>query len=1666
MKGLAFSPDATKIAVAQSDNIVFIYKIGTEWGDKKSICNKFQQQSPVTAVIWPSKHPHEIVFGLGEGKVKIGNTKTHRPATLYSTDSLVVSLAVSPDGTSILSGHADGSIYRFHFGDGGGSPNYSKFATHAGIPYALSWGQHIMAAGSDKKVVFYDKTGEYYQTFDYQYNETEKEFLSSTVNPSGMTVVVGSFNHMRIFSYNPRLQKWEEDGEKQIDNVLSISALCWKPDGSRLAMGSARGSVDLYDACIRRYRYAGKFEFTYVSLSQVVVKRLATGTRIVLKSHFDYEITKINVFQDKYLVAHTPETLLLGDLAECRLSEVPWSGSGNERFYFENAAVCMIFNAGELSLVEYGRNDILGSCRTEYMNPHLISLRMNERGDDAENKKIAYLVDVQTIRILDLESGITVGSVNHDAKIDWLELNGRASKLLFRDKQHQLHLYDIKTQERSTLLNYCSYVQWVPDSDVVVAQNRGSLCVWYHIDRPERVTIFPIKGDVEEIERTGGKTEVIVDEGISQAAYQLDEALIQFGTAVDDKDYERAVDLLEQLELSPETEAMWQNLSELAVSNNRLHIAERCYAALGDVSRARYVRKVHKIAKFASQELGGDGTNHFMVRAKLMILEKQFQKAEEILLDQGQVEEAMEMYQELHRWDDTIAVAERKHHPEVENLRRNYFQWLLETGQEDKAGELKERENDLLAAINLYLKGSMPAKAAQIVNTNPHMSVQQDVLERIAAALNKSGMYERAGEFFEKLNMNERALAAYTKGHCFRRAVDISRRVFPAQVVRLEEEWGDWMVSQKQLDGAINHYIEAGQNVKAIDAAIQSMQWAKAVQIVEAQGSEVARPFYDRIAAHFEQIGTYEVAEKYYVKASKAHQAVEMYCKVGKWDRAHKVAVSHMNEGEIEKLYSAQAEKLQAQGNMKGAERLFITINEPDLAINMYKKHRQYDNMVRLVAIYHRDLLLETHLHLAQQLEAEGNFKQAEVHYVEATEWKSAVNMYRTREMWDDALRVAKISGGEKAQQQVAYAWALFLGGEAGAKLLKKLGLIEQAITYASENCDFHHAFELAKSSMKSMIPEVHFKHALFLEDEGRFKEAEDEFIAAGKPKEAIDMYKHQEDWASAARVAETYIPSAASDVMEAEANAAAAKKDYSRAEALYLRAKKPEVAIRKYKEVGMWNDAIRVCKGYLPMKLNELNAEYASHKLKASDAGNMDKGDVESTASVLEKQGEYSRAVDMYLKVKAERNSDLDYCEEIWEKAVNVAMDHVQERIPEVVREVSRRLIAINRFAQAAELYEGIDSHKDAIDVYLKGNMWDKARQLAATSAPHLVSYVDSAHKDSVKDSKKGSDLLGAGNSAGAMEVFASNGQWEECLQLAVKSGSADQSEYTAQFAKNMVDAHNYVRLLTGLAKYGAPADQALFDAYARMSREVLSKGYGCNEEHLSMVRDVLYKVVAGLGDGNAARSRFDKLLQIAHLMHLWRVFDKKEMKEQTAKVSISLVRYCNELPADMLFMEAGSASKEFGWLNMAFVFWNRYLDLSEAMEDPDSAVIENSDFENTDIPYDFTLPERQYSTEDQREKVRDWILTVSMDNQVDQEISISTCDKCHTNDMYIAGLQCKKCSQAYDPCIVTGYPVKRSTRVQCRSCHKSANRDDWNAYIGAMKNCPWCRNPQNPAF
>ncbi|XP_053193415.1 LOW QUALITY PROTEIN: intraflagellar transport protein 172 homolog [Scomber japonicus] len=1518
---MVFSPDSTKIAIGQSDNIIFVYRIGEEWGDKKAICNKFVQTSAVTCLLWPAEHA--VVYGLVDGKVRLANTQTNKSSTIYGTESCVVSLTSNVSGKGILSGHADGTVVRYFFDDEGSGESQGKLLTHTCPPYALAWGANsIMVGGCDKKVVAYGREGHILQTFDYTRDQMEREFTVASTSPSGQSVVFGSYDRLRVFNWAPRRGMWDEAKPKEIPNLYTITSLAWKKDGSRLCAGTLCGGVELFDCCLRRTIYKNKFEMTYVGLSQVIVRNLSTGTRVVLKSYYGYEIEEVKIMgKDRFLVAHTSDTLLLGDLLTNKLSEVPWPGSGgNEKFFFENESVCMIFNAGELSLVEYSNNEILGSVRTEFMNPHLISVRLNERKQRGteDNKKLAYLIDIKTIAVVDLAGGYNLGTISHDSKIDWLELNETGRKLLFRDKKLRLHLYDIESSVKTTLLSFCSYVQWVPGSDVVVAQNRGNLCIWYSIDSPESITMFPIKGDIVDLERVDGKTDVMVTEGVNTVTCTLDEGLIEFGTAVDDGDYDRATAFLETLEMSPETEAMWKTLSKLAVEACQLHIAERCFAALGDVSTLRFLHQTNQIADKVSEEMAGD--------------------------------------------------------------------------------------------------------------------------------------------LYEKIRNNQRALECYCKGAAFRKAVELARIAFPAEVVKLEEAWGDYLVQQKQMDAAINHFIEAGCSVKAIEAAIAARQWKKAVHILELQEDPSTAPYYVKIAQYYASMQDYEVAEQLFVKGGHIKDAIEMFTTAGRWEEAHKLAVKCMTEEEVMALYISRAQELERDGKFKEAERLFATVKQPDLAITMYKKNRMFDDVIRLVAKHHPDLLTETHLHLAKELEAESRFSEAEYHFMEAEEWKAAVHMYRVNDMWEEAHRVAKSHGGAGAQKQVAYLWARSLGGEAAVKLLNKFGLLEYAIESASNNLSFDFAFDLARVSCKEKIPEIHLKHAIYLEDEGKFAEAEVEFIKAGKPKEAVLMYVHNKDWTNAQRVAENHDPESVSEVLVGQAKFCFEQKDYQKAEAFLLRAQRPDLAVKYYKDGDMWSDAMRICKEYLPNKLSLLQEEYEKETAKKGNRGV--EGLLEQ-AREWEQSGEYARAVECYLKVKEDSNTAL--MEKCWMKAAELAIKFLSgERPVEVIRVVGPRLTKLRKYNAAAELYLNMDLIKEAIDVFIEGEEWNKAKRVAKELEPRYEDYVDQKYKEHLKNQGKVESLVGVDVMA-ALDMYADRGQWEKCLETASKQNFKILHKYVALYATHLIKEDDAPRALQLYIQHGAPPNPQNFNIYKRLFLDLINLPDTDGHEAYRMwaeLRNFLLQLCENLSKSaevnSAAHEEFEQMLLIAHYYATRSAARGVEQLIGVAsRLSVSLLRHTELVPAEKAFYEAGLACREVGWENMAFIFLNHFLDLCDAIDEGTLGNLDHSDFLNTDIPFEVPVPTKLCITVAQREAIRDWVLMVSMDQRLEQ---ILPQDERNT---YEASLVAVNTGIRSLPCVLTGYPVLRN-KIEFSSPGRAANKEDWNKFLMATKttHSPECQD------
>ena len=73
-----------------------------------------------------------------------------------------------------------------------------------------------------------------------------------------------------------------------------------------------------------------------------------------------------------------------------------------------------------------------------------------------------------------------------------------------------------------------------------------------------------------------------------------------------------------------------------------------------------------------------------MVKARISQLDKNFKMAESIYLENHSMNEAIEMYQGIYKWDEAIDVAAAKNHPDLDNLKRVHFQWLMDTEQFEK----------------------------------------------------------------------------------------------------------------------------------------------------------------------------------------------------------------------------------------------------------------------------------------------------------------------------------------------------------------------------------------------------------------------------------------------------------------------------------------------------------------------------------------------------------------------------------------------------------------------------------------------------------------------------------------------------------------------------------------------------------------------------------------------------------------------------------------------------------------------------------------------------------------------------------------------------------------------------------------------------------------------
>ncbi|KAJ1353159.1 Intraflagellar transport protein osm-1 [Parelaphostrongylus tenuis] len=1059
-----------------------------------------------------------------------------------------------------------------------------------------------------------------------------------------------------------------------------------------------------------------------------------------------------------------------------------------------------------------------------------------------------------------------------------------------------------------------------------------------------------------------------------------------------------------------------------------------------------------ELSELAAKESGGDGTQSYRVRARVAQLMRKFKEAEKIYLEQNAIEEAIEMYQTLHKWDEALELAKATNYSGYEQLRANYYRALFDTGQDAKAAELKIADGDVTGAVHLYLKAKQPVQALTTALSDSSLTNDHSLMTSIASQLVQSQIFDKAGELYEHMKDFEKALECYTKGNAFGKAVQLARFSAPEKVVTLEEQWGDHLVSEGQHDASINHFLEANSLMKAAEAAIQAREWGKAVQIVDViQNSQLSSDLYGRIAAHYADTDELDRAERLYLEANLQKEAIAMYIKHNRWTDAYRLSEEFFVKEETFALYEAEAEKLEQQRRYADAEQLYVSIGMSNRAVLMYKNAERNDDVIRLVEKYHGEHLQDTHKRLGMEHEERGDLRLAEEEYLKAGDIKAAINMYREKEMWTEAYRLARTEGGEQEQKQVALLWAKSLGGEAGVKLLTKYGMLNEAIDHFSEIGTFDFAFELARLGAKERLPGVHVRMAIQMEEEGRLDQAAHHFIAAGKPDEAVAMYIHECDWRNAEQIAKEHAPESLPDVFIAEARKALEDGDNTRAESCLLRANRPDIILKFYQDNAMWPDALRIAKEYLPHQLLQLQEEFEQVELLGGGRG---VSSLLAQGRAFEEQREWAKAVQAYLKINHSTTNDESMIIDAVLKCADLALRFLASTNEEMVIKVLDALELNNCYEKMAELLLAIGQNRQAVIALTKSQQWSKAKQVATEFVPEMIADVEAQYKEWLTLEGRVGELIDV-DVISAIDLLIAKGEWDKALDAAKQQKHKPLlDKYVAQYAAELHVQNNVDHMLKVFEKYGASSNPANFNIYKAIIDKIAAQSFDNPAEEyaqLSPARNLFLSVYEQLvKESSESRHIFERYVHALHLMTIRSAMEEiqtSDARKLRLQQSISLLRYSDLIPADRVFFQAGIAAKEFGgdYTGLAFLLLNHYLDLVDAIEEGDASLVDYTAFDGTDIPSEVPLPQTPWVKNSVHEEIKEWVLATSVDDGVTRDLKLDS------RGLFEATIEAN--GQKWPECIITGYPITKSRVDFGDLC---ADKDDLNRFLIAIKTTP----------
>jgi WD40 repeat protein len=250
---IAFSPDGQKLAVGDKDGRLVLHDVGTIG---RSLLGETRIHRVVTTpgVAFTTDKRHPVLASIGPDNTIMlwaGETPERLDPSLHGQTMGVTVLAISPDGTRLVSGGADGTLVLWDVVKR--SPITPPRDAHEGAVSNLAFsadGKKIVSSGTRGTLQVWD-SGTLQPTGSPPPPHLNAVF-AATFSPDGRKIASAASDGIRLWDLTTGKQTWLDQSLDESDDLADIRSVAFSPNGKILALGGSGGTVGLWDIAAQR----------------------------------------------------------------------------------------------------------------------------------------------------------------------------------------------------------------------------------------------------------------------------------------------------------------------------------------------------------------------------------------------------------------------------------------------------------------------------------------------------------------------------------------------------------------------------------------------------------------------------------------------------------------------------------------------------------------------------------------------------------------------------------------------------------------------------------------------------------------------------------------------------------------------------------------------------------------------------------------------------------------------------------------------------------------------------------------------------------------------------------------------------------------------------------------------------------------------------------------------------------------------------------------------------------------------------------------------------------------------------------------------------------------------------------------------------------------------